>query len=251
MSVKDLYGRLISNTILDFNATDKYLLGYKTISVVGSFTFSTTTSIDLPSGLQENDVVFIVGICNNGSFTSSPTDYTEVINFDLEIDGGLWYKVMGSTPDSSASGLETSGYSKGYIAFALRGLDVSEIFDSVTPTTANGTSGMPDSPSITPTSDNSSILTVGWLDDDVITATAPTNYTLIASQSVNPGDGSYATLMVAIRNLISSAEDPGVFGGSGTDYWVAYSLVLKRNIVYGNYKNSGVWDLTQVYESKI
>lgn len=92
--------------------------------------------------------------------------------------------------------------------------------------TASNGGGMPDPPPV-----GSSVFSEGWviafggLDDDPITATAQSGYTLIASVSVG-SSGAATTSMMSYTNQASFGDNPGAFGGSGNDAWWAASISL-------------------------
>lgn len=92
--------------------------------------------------------------------------------------------------------------------------------------TASGASGMPNPPSVSSVLSSDWVIAIGHIDDDTFTATAPTNYTLIQTATIGSA-GLACTTMSAYRNGVSGTEDPGVFGGGGTDDWIAHTLILK------------------------
>ena len=136
-------------------------------------------------------------------------------------------KFMGGTPDTEYSTVSVGDPGQ-VVVKAFRGVSLTVPLD-VTATTASGASGMPNPPSIDPVTSDCMIVIVGGLDDDNVTATAPTNYTTdfltIAALGGGGGDG---TCMMGHRLLSGhAAEDPAVFGGGGTDGWFAVTLALR------------------------
>lgn len=185
-------------------------------------TNSTTNTITLPSGLQANDVVVIASQSDQVTQTT-PTGYTsgQLGNNASDLFYQWSYKVMGETPDTTASGIADGTLS---IAFALRGV-AEAIFDNTPPAVAGGSFGMPNPPLATlTTSDPILNIIIGFLDDDNITMTAPTNYTLIRTNNYTSGSNT-GTIGAAYRLITQSgSEDPGPFGGGGTDVWVAATI---------------------------
>ena len=203
-------------------------------SAGGSYTLGGTRTVTLPSGMQEDDLCLVL-ICNDqpteGEVTTIPSGWTERLG--LIEPGGLFqllYKVQTSSVDTSVDialpGTPAADF--GIITVAYRGVDTSTPFD-VTDTTASNTSGDPDSPSITPTSNGCMILSAGVLDDDVITEpTPPSGYVLAGWADASEASGSNAVAMIAHKlQTTAGAEDPGVWGTTGDDSWDAATLALR------------------------
>lgn len=241
-----LNGGFIGKTF-DFADTSRYVISetFATIELVGTPTSSTGTSITLPTGLQEGDLVVV---CNFADATSQnlPSGYTNGQNgFTNSVNYRWSYKFMGSTPDTTATGLSSGS---AHLAFAFRGVDTTTPLDVTPPSVATNISGMPNPPSITTVTDNSVLVAVGYLDDDSVASsiTAPSTYTLLNAAQ------SSGTIMAAYKTLATAGtDDAGGFGGTGTDSWVAAKFALRPGItqVLGNQKNSGIWLLQSVFNS--
>jgi hypothetical protein len=197
------------------------------ISLVGTSTGVNTTTMDAPNGLQENDILFVASHSTSTSqalptgFTSGQAGLASTVSYRWS------YKIVGSTPDTTISGLTSSGK---HIAFAFRDIDTTNIFDVTTPAIATGTSGMPNSPSITTLNNDTIVVSIGFLDDDAIqeSVTPPLGYT---GARVLEATTDAGTLMVAYKVLdVAGTEDPGAFGGDGTDGWVGATFALRRNV---------------------
>ena len=194
------------------------------ITFVGS-SQSTTTTITLPTGLLQNDIVVIASMSDDTAQNLPNTSWIDIQNGTSNTVRYRWsYKRMGATPDTTATNLSSSSVA---IAFAFRGVATSGEFDVVTPATATNTTGLPNPPSITPVTNGAMVVVVGFLDDDIITATAPTDFTL--ARSANYGSaGNGGTVMAAYRlKSTAGTENAGVFGGGGDDAWVAGTLAFK------------------------
>lgn len=196
------------------------------ITLVGA-TSSTGTSITLPSGLQQNDVVFIAS-ASDGTTQNLPTGYTNGQN-GVAIDTFYrWsYKVMGATPDTTASGLSSTSV---HIAFAFRGVNTTNIFDQTTPSVASGTGGMPNPPAIITQRIYSNVVCIGFLDDDIVaSATPPANYEpIIVATYGSSGNG--ATIMAAYTvAAVAGSYNPGTFNGSGNDEWAAATFAIRSS----------------------
>jgi hypothetical protein len=190
------------------------------ITLVGTPTSSGTTSITLPTGLLQNDMVIICSVADNSTQTL-PTGYTNGQNGSTNSTDYRWsYKFMGATPDTTATGLASNS---SHIAFAFRNVNTTTPFDVTTPTISTSTSGMPNPPSITTVTNNAVIVACGFLDDDELTAvTAPATYTLIRFFADS------GTVMAAYKTKTpAGADDPAAFGGQGSDSWVGATFALR------------------------
>jgi hypothetical protein len=87
------------------------------ISYIGQ-TQSTTTSITLPTGLQENDLV-IIASASDSTTQTLPAGYTPGQSGNQQVRYRWSYKFMGATPDTTATGLAANS---AHIAFVFRGV---------------------------------------------------------------------------------------------------------------------------------
>jgi hypothetical protein len=238
-------GGIIGPT-LDFFSDERYIVIPPLASpvVVGTSTSSTANTITLPTGLQANDLVIICSV-SDSTAQALPSGFTNGQNGVLNSTNYRWsYRVMGTVPITTATGLSTS--TSVHIAFAFRGVSLTTPVVT-TAVSTNADVGMPNPPSITTTSDETTIIAVGFLDDDSVAAsvTAPSGYTLLRAAQ------NGATVMAARKALpLAGTEDPGVFGGTGSDSWVGatFALLPTQDPVNGNFKNSGLWPLGTVYD---
>lgn len=225
---------------INFDTAEKYIVGetIATITLVGT-TSSTGTSITLPAGLLEGDMVVIASVADSTTQTL-PTGYTPGQNGAINTTQYIWsYKFMGAVPDTTAVGLSSTS---AHIAFVFRGVDTTSPFAAVTPAVSSGITGRPDAPAVTTVTDNAVIVAMGFLDDDSVASsvTAPATYTLINAEQ----NGS--TVMTAYKTKTPAGiDDPAAFGGTGSDAWVGATFAVKPGIspLFGNMKNSGIWDL--------
>lgn len=202
------------------------------ISFVGTPTTkgSTGTTMEVPSGLQDGDVVFVMLFSRRNTTPDAPTGF-EVGQkggySPYSIDWGWFYKVMGETPITEVSLTHSYCQYTCGICFALRGINPDNVLDVLSPSPANGSSGAPNPPAITTETDGAMILIFGFLANDLVVATAPSGYTLIKYHQENASNSS--TAMAAYKILETAAEDDaGTFGvGSGSDNWVACTCAVR------------------------
>lgn len=245
--------------IADYTDTSRYILGGiqnspVSPSFVGATGLIQGDTITLPTELEPGDLVIVATTSDNAA-TTIPTGYTSGQRGTVNSVNYQWsYKVMADPVDISAGGLLNNARAC-HIAIAFRGVDPDNIFDVASPTITTFTSGMPNPPAITTVTDKTTIIALGFLDDDRVAAAVvpPSGYTLaIASQSRLAG----ATMMAAYKELSSTAtEDPGAFSATGgNDSWVGATIALKADsgteLILGNQKNSGIWSLSTVWATK-
>lgn len=183
--------------------------------------------LTLPSGIQEGDVVVVIGGWAQKATTGTPegpseAGYTRIQWFSTVTTSatgwgwiGAWYKVMGPTPDSSVTGqaLSVTSVSSVYHAVVLRGVDTTNVVDNqTTQFVANGATGTPDPPTVNVESVGAWVFACGFTSVVDATATAPTGYTGLAWGSQN--DTYDTSLGFAIKQATAiGIEDPGAFSG--------------------------------------
>jgi hypothetical protein len=181
---------------------------------------TTGTSITLPTGLLQNDIVVICSMSPSDT-TTLPTGYTDGQNGTSNLVRYRWaYKFMPATPDTTASNLSANTVS---IAVVFRGVNTTTPLDVAAPTRATDDRDFSDPPSITTVTDNSMVVAVAF-QRELATLTAPTNFTLAATANRTTG-----TVAAAYRlKTPAGAENPGVFGpGSLDSEWVAATFALR------------------------
>jgi len=194
-----------------------------------------TGSITLPAGLAEGDFV-IVGTCDDETdigVSDGPAEsgYTEIFR-----DNGYgarvaaWYKFMGATPDTSATGLHGSSKSSNW-CMAYRYVNSTNPFNGTTEV-ANGGFGLPNAPSMTTTRSNILRVVVNYLDDDK-DATMAHSWEAGSLNTINflwdGASGNGGTYIVAdLLSVSSGAVDPPVCTGAGNDAWQGVHFGLRR-----------------------
>ena len=96
-------------------------------------------------------------------------------------------------------------------------------------TSDTGASGMPDPPSHSGFVAGDVSLAIGMLDDDDVTATAQSGYTLIDALGHTVAGPTRSSHMQSYKEIIAAgADDPAAFGGVGTDAWKALTVELNE-----------------------
>ena len=185
------------------------------------YTIALRPKLPSVSGATSLPYIKCVGASEGGSWIAVDGTGTQPDN-DGAPDSAAFYKFSTGT-SVSASNLTSQSV---HVMIAFRGVDPNDPFGSTA--TGSSSSGMPDPASITVNNSNSMVLIVGMLDDDDIASsvTAPTGYTLAEVEDTTSSD---CTVMTAYKSLTGTgSEDPGTFGGSGSDSYKAYTLELKK-----------------------
>src|SRR3990167_3784437 len=196
--------------------------------------------------LQQGDLVVVayaIGDNDSVDFNMSmvTAGYTEVADIHAptdtqDCDLGVYWKVMGVTPDTTAvaNGLGGSDASVAAIAAAFRGVDQTTPMDATPTTASSANSNRPNPPSLNHNNPAGvwtlAIGAFGHTSGTGVTATAPTNYTnTITAESAN--DTSDVTVAMAYRDTPADPEDPGIFTPSIADNtahtWCACTIALR------------------------
>jgi hypothetical protein len=206
------------------------------IGSTGTTTTSGGTNVNLPGSPTEGDIVLVGQGCDSQDIVAPNTSgYTQIASSGGGSAPGyeLHYKIMGATPDSIVNLDAGNGTTQinAIVIQVWRGVDRNTPLDGVTPTTSSGGSGLPNAPSITPTTDGALVFAFGVLDDDDDpTITAPSTYSNLQLQisGSETGGSNGATTMLASKVVpTAQAENPGAFGGTDSDEWFALSFCLR------------------------
>lgn len=192
-------------------------------------------TITLPSML-ENDVVYIGGGFGREASNAgvSSAGWTELVDFN----NGFGYrfavsrKVMGASPDASAVCLGSTNASDAcaYVAIVLRGVDTTTPEDATT-TTATGTSGAPNSPSITTVTDLAWVLSFGGSLTVDAAVTAPTGYSNQVDVASN--DDRDSTVGGATKEVTpAGAENPAAWTAWTSSLWCAASVAVRPGAAF-------------------
>jgi len=200
-------------------------------------------------GLQQNDLVIVAYTIGdddnvNHNMAMVTAGYTEVADLfadDVEdCNFGVFWKLMGASPDSSAivDGMGGTDAAIAAVAMVFRGVDTTTPMD-VTPTTASGVNtNRPNPPSIDFSAASAWVVACGGyaFTSGTPTVTAPTNYSDIVERDAVDSTG--AGVAMAYRTDPADPEDPGVFTPSIADSvdhaWGACTIALRPAAELGN-----------------
>jgi len=267
---------------LDYNSTDLYVMGTTTgrlePTYVGGGTWSDTSmtsnkTVTFPtltggiaSAPAEGDVVFVsFGFSWATDAALSATGWTEISDLyssdteDAQL--AVYYKRMGAVPDTSlviTSTQSTASISPTAIFHVWRNLDATTPIDVTSVTTTGTNTAVPAFGAITPVTENSVILVTAL--SATKESTTPYTSTLdnfrqLAITEVGGnvfsviGFGSYS-------GWASGAYTSPSWGYATTSTSMSYAttvIALRPALgdvpLYGNKKNSGIWNLEAVFDS--
>lgn len=164
------------------------------------------------SGLQQNDLVIAAA-----SFTTtdgiSSSGYTEAISIDQGFGAFLKieWKRMGATPDTSVAANDLSNITCVLCVMAFRGVDPTTALD-VTPTSVDqGSSAVPNPPSITTVTDGCAIVVGGFNNATDAAVTAPSGYGDLVNDGGQVGFLPRSGAAAWMEQETLGAEDPAAF----------------------------------------
>ena len=261
-------GGIIGKTLSFTAATSYTSYGNDNIALVGtagatSTNGSISVSFDSLSGgigsVQTDDLVIVAvagGDTADRVMSMSTAGYTTL--FDLfgndsnDTNLGVFYKVMGATPDTSAvaGSMIASGLGLAMTVHVWRGVNTSTPIGA----TNNNTSGsgvLANPPAITTTVAGSTVMGVGA----GASTRGAVNYTITANQENASSVSANGTVDIALMaanvpttfvRATGTSVDPAAFTGgssSAADSWAAATFELKPSIPHvSTLMNSGIWD---------
>lgn len=183
---------------------------------------------NMSPAIADGDLI-VVAVSSDDTLTYAPTGPSQMINapnmYSANVSYPGHYVEYGFYNSSMGNYLSFNGTPTGYAITA-----VCAVFSGVSQLTNYSTyryktSGMPDPNQIASSSPTKLIVITGHLDDDAVTMTAPTGYTMAGTKSYNPYSGWGSTTGIAYKiTNTSQAENAGAFGGGGSDANFAYGF---------------------------
>lgn len=175
------------------------------IEHVGSVTSgAANTAVNLPAGTTTGDVVLYLVATNTVQAFAPPTGYTELFDLNSGLGFALFYKVMGSTPDTFVA---TVNATAAHVISVFRNVNAAPIDNGF----ASATTANP--PSISVLSSNAMAIAVvgetGGGTGHTITS-PPSGYTLAAQYTQASGVDVVCGLAYKLLTA-SGTEDPGAF----------------------------------------
>lgn len=186
---------------------------------------STSTSHSEPiSGLLENDVLYVAQTCDAAiNDIGKVAGFADVVSQVLVTNPSFWIgrKVQTASPDTAIAVPRSSARRRAVVWWVVRGANAN--IDG-TAVDTNGVVTAPDSPSYTQTNADMMPFTVAAVDDQDVTLTAPSGWTLLqakASDTASETDrSSIAVAYQAASATAGTVHNPGTWGGA-TGTWRA------------------------------
>jgi len=221
------------------SATEMEFSDFYSASSAAEFKFALTASDindhdDISFGIgnatpaiADGDLI-VVAVSSDDTLTYAPTGPSQMINapnmYSANVSYPGHYVEYGFYNSSMGNYLSFNGSPVGYAISA-----VCAVFSGVTQLTnystyRYGTSGMPNPNSIASASPTKLIVITGHLDDDAVTMTAPTGYTMAGTKSISTSGWVSSTGIAYKITNTSQAENAGAFGGGGSDANFAYGF---------------------------
>lgn len=201
--------------------------------------------INLPAGVLDNDVMYIVVAQSDGEDGSwnALTGWVEEV-VDAGVGGGppsapecsVFRRVALSEPASYTPTID-NGVDAGLVGkmIVFRGVDTVTPVDATATTATGSGDSNPNPPSITTGTNGAVVLVVGFMDDDLaVYGSVPSGYSDPDGLGIitSSGGGNGCSLGVAWNTIPSfGAEDPGTFEFTDPDEWGAISLAIRPDLL--------------------
>lgn len=274
-----LYNGSMIGITMDFSSTEQYVVGTTQQRVrptfVGSQTYaragsasSVNVNFALTGGTGETtpkagDLVLLsIAIGANGTtLLSELGTYTTltrlVANDTYDCILYVGYRIMGAIPDTTfpvMSSISTANAQTATV-YVFRNVDQVTPIDIATATTTGTNSRTVNPPAIAPVTTNSTIVAIG-AGAYTTTNNLYTSSTLTRFNSVLSTDTINSVQGVGYFEWQSGAYDPAAFtiaSSTTSDSWCSATVALRPALldvpVYGNFKNSGIWNLQSAFEA--
>jgi len=225
------------------------------INYIGSASSENSSTIDLTGiSMQPDDIVVVISGKDISGTPNLATGFTNI--YDVSVSFRLinystrvMYKIMPNPVDTSVTGL-TQQSDCGHLAMVFRGVDTSSPINTSSGTTSGISSGSPNSPPIASTVDRAMIVSMGFLDDDLIsTPTPPSGFTLGSFNTFGSSGNGGSVMGAYLTQTTPGLINPGVWVTNLTDSWTAVSIALTplENSYIGNYTSTYTKDYNLSY----
>ena len=206
--------------------------------------FSIAIPSDVSGGILADDLLIIIAAhaeSEDNDWSPVPpsgmdgtwVNELQVCNTPPSIPGvHVFYEFLSAS--ESGSRTMTADFAGGMngFAFVVRGVDTTTPLDVTLQTAICSATGEPDPPSITPSSDDTMILTVG-IQDDTNAATCsscdPSSYTnigFLTGTGGSTGQNLYASYRI-LSGGSGSPENPSAYTAGANDEWAAITIALR------------------------
>lgn len=191
-----------------------------------STTDTNTLSLTGITGLSEGDLVVVIAQQGTGSITVTSTGWSSFMpsfpssENNVAIRNLLFYKVMGSTPDTSVT---FTGLPRNSGAAAFRGCKEAAITTHTFNVNGSGTASSLDPNALIIAYNNSLAVQCAWIDDDNSTYTPSTGFTTAFQQPNNSGSMAMSYKV----DVDAGTLDPDSLSWSSADNLLARQVVFE------------------------
>ena len=262
------YGDANSYILSTYNDEDTLVYVGGQIAAYQGTTSTSTITFNLTGGAGTtplaNDLVLVavsVGANSNLNQSLAVTGYTSIAELyapdSQSSDLFVGYKFMGATPDTNFTRPQTGNtqHAGAYAIHVWRNADLTTPLDVTSTVTQGLNTAIPNPSAITPVTANTQIVVVAASAHLAGTPTFTASY-LSNFITVGSADNVDTTLGVGNVAWTSGSYDPAAWTFGGTDsvnysYAAATIALRPRTLtipVYGNRKNSGVWNLKAAFK---
>lgn len=194
--------------------------------------------LDVPADAVDGDllVAFVVNEDDDPDASWTPPSGWTLYVDELDTGGtpgspptlSVYYRRADTEPSSYTWTLSASGRGLMGAMQAYRNVDSDEPFDAAR-TTATGSSGQPNPPSITTVIDRAWVVAAGMSDDDTGYTSLSSGYVERVKFGDDSGSGDGASLGICdLLVAAAGATDPGAFSSSDSEEWAAVTMALKQ-----------------------
>lgn len=200
-----------------------------------TITFGGNLTGGLSSSPQEGDIVFVAvgGSAGSTRTFSNSSGFTLLNNFYVNNTGStadccfaVFYKVMGSTPDTSINISVTTATNMIWQVYVLRNVDTSNPIDVTQTTATTATDGsVPNPPAITPVTPGSAVIAIGaGAGTGAMTGYTASDLIEFSSTAIS----GFFRIGTGIKQLnwASGVVDPAAFSGGGSSTRATASVTI-------------------------
>lgn len=191
----------------------------------------TTHTINLPSGINENDLIIVMiaqeggNTDSFGTWSNSFIEIADTNNDDVVV--AIAYKFAASSEVSSITVVSSNAERSSQCSMRITGMAAAVApHISVESNSDGGTNDSPDPPSFSPSPGQKEYMWIAFEghERDNVTTGFPTNYD---SNQVTQSMASGGTVSFATDEVDAATENPGVFTLSTGDRWKAFTLAIE------------------------
>jgi hypothetical protein len=262
------YGDANSYILSTYNDEDTLVYVGGQIAAYQGTTSTSTITFNLTGGAGTtplaNDLVLVavsIGANSNINPSLAVTGYTSIAELyapdSQSADLFVGYKFMGTTPDTNFTRPQTGNtqHAGAYAIHVWRNADLTTPLDVTRTVTQGLNTAIPNPSAITPVTANTQIVVVAA---SAHLAGNPTFTASYLSNFITVGSADNVDTTIGVGNVAwtSGSYDPAAWTFGGTDsvnysYAAATIALRPRTLtipIYGNRKNSGVWNLEAAYD---